>query len=136
MAKKQSKKGTFDELNDKIAKEVRVNFPKGKMLVSGAGFWSFEEEPEFTGYPTGEKVVDPNDDRVLGYHFADLDGQPWVIGASWSIDKAMNMQTEVDNKLVPVYKSGAKLFIHYAGKTTVKKTGQQFNQFDVILLNE
>jgi hypothetical protein len=137
MGKQKTKSGSgtdFRALNEKIKNEVKVNRPKGMLLISGANFWDFETEPVFTGFPLGTTVNDPNDGRLLGYNFADEQGEAWVIGASHSVTKAMEMEIPYEDSKAMVYKTGKKCFIHWLGKVELKDSGKTFNRYEVVLL--
>lgn len=116
----------IDEMNGKL--------PKGRVLISGADFWPFENTPIFKGTALGTTVIDPNDGRILGYDFVDENGEQWVIGASHSVEKALDMDIEVEGKTVKVKDSGKPLFIHWKGKKNLDN-GHTFNQYLVMLLD-
>lgn len=139
MAKKERTVNNIEnDINNELSHEqveamAGHKLPKGKMLISGAKFWDFETEPEFTGTYLGTTVKDPNDGRVLGFNFVDQHGELWVIGASHSIEKALEMEiegTKVNEMTEPL------LYIRFDGKINLKDSGKTFNKYYVILLDE
>jgi hypothetical protein len=144
MAKKVSKveetannAGVAMETKKEVSKPaVQINRPKGRVLTSGASFWHFETEPVFEGIPLGTVVVDPKqDNKLVGYNFVDMNGEPWVIGATNAVQKAMNEEYEIEEGVsVPIYKSEKPVNIRWVGKIELKN-GQTFNKFEIILLD-
>lgn len=102
--------------------------PKRRTLVSGAAFHDFEASPEFTGtYLTPvvrEKDGDENQKAgdVMGYLFADENGEETIIGNSHQVGKAIEQ-----------VKKGDLLYFQFLGKTQNSK-GQQVNRFRVELI--
>lgn len=127
------------EINEDLTREqieamTGTGLPKGKMLVSGAGFWDFETANEFRGTYLGKKVFDPNEpSKLMGYDFVSDDGEMIIIGASHSIVKAMEMDTGNGEKVEDL--TEPHLFIRFEGKMLVKKSGRQFSKFTVMLLD-
>lgn len=139
MAKEKLKE---DLSNNEISNSSVPNKSKrrGKLLVSGSNFWSFEENPEFTGYYLGTRITDPRStdeergiehDRVLGYGFVDEEGEEWNIGASYSIRKALEMINPDTGK--PYIQVNTLVLITWKGLKELKG-GKSVNQYDVELL--
>lgn len=133
--KDRNVKDIENDVKKDLARETQeymdTQLPKGKILVSGADFWNFEESPEFIGTPLGSMVKDPNDGRVLGFDFADDNGEQWIIGASHSIEKALDMDIE-GKKVIDL---GRKLLIQWKGKISLKDSGKTFNKYYVVMLD-
>lgn len=109
-----------------------------RSLVTGGKFHNWDEQPDFEGVFTGETVLHEKDDPemnvekgdVRGYIFngltdeGDLDEEHEgvVIGASYSVEKAMN---QVDKNAV--------LRFQYKGKSK-GKGGKNFKNFNIDLI--
>jgi hypothetical protein len=125
-------------VNDTLYTQEQVDImagklPKGRVLISGADFWHFEQENVFIGTPLGTNVQDPNDGRILGYDFVDENGEQWVIGASHSVEKALNMDITENGKATKVIDAGLKMLIQWKGKKDLGN-GREFNQYLVMLV--
>ena len=145
MSRKKDKKTVADvqQENDTLYSQEQIDkmtsdkIPQGQMLISGAGFWDFTSIPIFEGRPLGTHVEDPNDGRILGYDFVTEDGEQFVIGASHSITKALEMQIkDKQNNDILVLNSGRKLFIKWEGKIDLKEGGRSFNKYTIVLLDD
>jgi hypothetical protein len=99
-------------------------------LVSGAGYWDFEENPKFIGTFIVE-VHKESDDKLIGYAFASEDGEEFLISNSHAIEKAVNMEIPGTDTLVR--DGGYPLEILFKGKTTNSK-GQDVNIFTIDLI--
>lgn len=121
---------------NEMLNQIKINRPKGELIISGANFWDFETEPEFIGYPLGTVVVDPKGGRVLGYNFVDEQGEAWIIGAAHSITKAMEFMIEnpYGEGQVMLKDSGKKVYIKWLGKVELRDSGKTFNRYEVIVL--
>ncbi|MFA5297637.1 MAG: hypothetical protein WC389_05450 [Lutibacter sp.] len=131
---KNSKKTTGN--GGKIETSVKVSRPEGELLVSGASQWDFEQEPEFFGTPLGSEVVSSKDGKTIGYDFVDDTGQPWVIGASHGITKALEKEIDVDGAKIPVLHAGRRLYIKWIEKVQLKGSDHSLNKYEVILLKQ
>jgi hypothetical protein len=98
---------------------------KRKVLVSGAEYWDFNQEPRFTGYFVSNHMDDKG--KLIGFDFLDEQQEKWIISNSHSIDKALELTG---------YDSETLVEIIFKGKIIVKSTGKPFNKFEVAVLEE
>lgn len=146
MAKKNTRKPqfqpndnetAFEDINSLAEKQEAANAlaaqnkgRKKRVLVSGAGFHDFESQPYFVGVFTGQDVKAEKDDGdrkagdIMGFVFATEDGEEVLIGASYSIVKAVSQ-----------VKAGDKLEIHWKGLKE-GKGGRTFNQYSIAVLED
>lgn len=79
--------------------EKQLRSVNGKIrLVTGAKYWDFKENPIFRGkYQSeliGQDPSNPGSEKVIGYNFADTDGEEWVITSAYAVSKALETQIE------------------------------------------
>lgn len=143
MAKNKSNTEMTNENDFQSEKQNIKNHTKrrGRLLVSGANFWDFTTDPEFIGYYLGTKITDPRETnesagiekgRVLGYGFVDEQGEEWNIGASHSINKALEMINEETGEAE--IQVDTLVLIRWKGLKELKG-GKSVNQYDVEILD-
>lgn len=103
-------------------------------LIDGLIYHNFNEEPEFIGTFIKEKFDDS--EKLIGYTFADDTGEEFILPASFSISKALDMVVSVEGHEKEAVRElpNPKLRIQFLGKFT-KKDGQDFNRFKIDLLD-
>lgn len=114
-------------LTDSPVKESTID-KTPRTLVTGGSFHDFETEPVFEGiYERVVQAEKDNEDRqqkkgdVIGYVFTGENDNEVIIGASYSVTKAIE-------KVTP----GAILRIEFLGKGESK--GKPFNKFKIDLV--
>jgi hypothetical protein len=100
----------------------------GNVLVSGASYWDFDEQPGFVGWYRDDvfKKKGAEAGELIGYEFEDQDGDRHIISNSYAITEALKMLKDdgIDPKNV-------LLFIEFRGKGE-KADGQSFNRFHIV----
>jgi hypothetical protein len=128
----------FEEKEKKTKKTSVVNEEKeqpGKTsLVSAALYHDFDIEPTFIGTylhdVIGKDQQDPTKQKVIGYAFADENGEEFVITSAHAVTKALN--TEISGKFVKDL--GKRLEITFVGK--LERAGKpDYNRFKIDLLD-
>ena len=100
---------------------------KRTKIVSGALFHNFDETPLFTGTYVGECFN--NDNEMIGYYFADTEGEQVIIPNSFAIKKAL--ESEIENMIV---KDMPNLIeIEFKGKI-IRKNGLPFNRYEISII--
>lgn len=100
-------------------------------LVSGATFVDFKKTPKFIGKFKRPMLADADDEKmnrkkgdVFAYLFEDANGHEHLVGASFSIEKALTSENVGINSIVS---------IEFIEQKTAK-SGRKFNVYDVKLL--
>jgi hypothetical protein len=118
-----TKKQSFEETekqNPAKAKKI--------VLISGANYHDFEQEPIFEGQFI-KNVESEKDGKLLGFLFVSQDGEEKIVSSSYAVFKAI--QKSVELGIDKPY-----LIIEFKGKEIIKKTGLPFNRFNIQLLQE
>lgn len=103
--------------------------PKVRNIISGAIFWNFNEAAVFTGTYLDE--CKNEEGEVIGFNFADQDGEIWVLGKNYAIERALG--TVLPGEEVPISEMEKPLRIQFLGKAE-RKSGGEFNRFKIDLI--
>jgi|GEM_PF-2451602 hypothetical protein len=105
-----------------------------RQLVSSAKFWDFREQGTFTGTylhdVLGEDPNKPGEKKVIGFSFANQDGEEWVISSCYAVAKAL--ETEIEGKLV----KNMKQLLEITWVEKIEREGKpSYNRFQIDLLD-
>jgi len=131
MAKRKSEDRTIitgepEQTNNNLTTKIMT---KRRTLISAATYHNFEEEPLFRGVYMGE--CKNEEGKLIGFLFCNEDGEEEMVTNSYSIEKALNMETEHG---LLVKDSNLTIEIEFKDKITIKKTGKPFNRFQVCIM--
>lgn len=141
MSKKAAKKQTSnlskweDENEFQSSGEVGFDIEglEESTIVSGATFWDFKTKPSFIGRLKRVMLAEADDEKMnrkkgdeFAYLMEDAKGDEHLIGASFSIEKAIKSES------VGI---GSILHIKFVEQKKAK-SGRKFNVYDVKLLKE
>lgn len=134
--KEETSKPKWDEVADFTPSSGEVGFDldglEESTVVSGATFWDFKTKPQFIGRFKKPLIADEDDPKmnrkkgdVFAYLMEDANGHEHLIGASYSIERAVTSEN------VGI---GSIMKITFVEKKKSKRGF--FNVFDVKLLKE
>jgi hypothetical protein len=106
--------------------EPKSGNPKKRNILSGAVFHNFNEKPLFCG--TFMDECKNEEGETIGYNFVDENGEIWVLGKNYAIERALN--TVLPGEEVPVSELQKILEITFLGKVP-RKAGGEFNRFKI-----
>ena len=121
--------GKDQKLNDVTEPKVKKFKPgQRKVLVSGAGYHNFEENPIFKG--TFLNDVNDEEGVLVGFNFVDTDGEEQIITNAFAINKAL--QTQLEEGMVKDL--NLVLQITWKGKIELAASGRSYNKFEVEII--
>jgi hypothetical protein len=111
--------------------QVLISVKGRTKLVSGAVYHNFDEVPLFRGIYIREceGTDEDGEPKIMGFYFANMDGEEELITNAYAIQKALDTVTDKGM----VRDLGIPLEIEFKGKITNAK-GKPFNRFDISLL--
>jgi len=95
-------------------------------IISGAVFHNFNEYSTFIGTYVDE--CHNAEGELIGYNFVDQNGEVWVLGKNYSIERALN--TVLPGEKIPICEMGKPLEIIFLGKVE-RKAGGEFSRFTI-----
>ena len=138
MAEKKQEKVKEESVADQVVKKTEdLQEIKGQVLISGSGYWDFNEKPIFTGTFIQDVIKDdgPDEGKLIGYEFEEnVTGELHVISNSALVTKALDMTVTYKNEKQVVRNiKDAILKIEFKGQRK-NKDGQDVNVFRIELL--